>query len=179
MAKVRVAAITLIVFSFSMTAWAEVYLSSNAVSPPPVMVSGNYVYASTVPEFDRSAQFYDSVGEASIGDDGSGYQQYMQAPYTVPYTQALPNTRPTYSYPDTKFYRYWLQVGFRQWWTKGRYVQPLVTTSNAADEGILGRASIETLYGGENINVGSRGNIDISFGWYSDPSDWPLGNSKS
>ena len=56
------------------------------------------------------------------------------------------------------------------WWNKGRYVPALATTSNAADEGVIGRPSTNVLFGQQHIGSDPQTGGRLTVGAWLNPS---------
>jgi len=64
----------------------------------------------------------------------------------------------------------WLKAGYLMMWTKGSRLPALVTTSNAADAGILGRASTSIVFGDADIDEGHRNGLRLNYGHWLSPN---------
>ncbi len=65
--------------------------------------------------------------------------------------------------------RFYARGEYLLWWFKKDQVPPLVTTSAPADEGILGRATTQTLFGGDGLSSGSHSGGRFTVGaWLDD-----------
>jgi hypothetical protein len=56
------------------------------------------------------------------------------------------------------------------WWLRGERVPVLLTTSSAADFGVLGAPTTRILLGGSDINDGPRSGGRFTIGWWCDPN---------
>lgn len=65
--------------------------------------------------------------------------------------------------------RFWLRTDYLLWWTNGSHLPPLLTTSDQDDNGILGAATTEILFGDQRVNDRARHNVRFSGGWWMDP----------
>ena len=64
----------------------------------------------------------------------------------------------------------WAQLEFLMWWGKGSFAPALVTTSNQADAGVLGRATTQTLFGNETLGDEIQAGGRLNAGVWLDPS---------
>ncbi len=71
----------------------------------------------------------------------------------------------------------WAELEFLLWWQKGSRFPPLVTTSDAADEGVFGAPSTEVLFGddqfGQGLNTGGRATLGL---WLDSGKTTGIGN---
>ena len=68
------------------------------------------------------------------------------------------------------FGRSWIGVDYLMWWFKDAPVPvPLVTTSNAADGGVVGRPSTQVLFGNPAARSGLQSGVQLNLGhWFDD-----------
>jgi hypothetical protein len=67
------------------------------------------------------------------------------------------------------FGRSWIGADYLMWWFKDAPVPvPLVTTSNAADAGIVGRPSTQVLFGNQSLDAGLQSGVQLNMGLWLD-----------
>ena len=70
------------------------------------------------------------------------------------------------------FGRSWIGVDYLMSWFKNAPVPgPLVTTSNAADGGVVGRPSTQVLFGSEPLNAGLQSGVQLNLGLWLDHNE--------
>ena len=83
------------------------------------------------------------------------------------------------SYVDSSSFaggRLWVDAEYLQWWTKGSYLPPLVTTSPVgAPPGVLGQPTTTVLFGGHDVNGQGRSGFRLNFGyWFGPCCNWAV-----
>src|SRR6185295_14750619 len=75
---------------------------------------------------------------------------------------------PCYSADPPPTPRIWAEVEYLGWWTKGRDLPPLVTTSPIgtpfAQSGVLGQPTTQVLYGGNTVGDDMQNGKRLSIG---------------
>ncbi|MBN2023754.1 MAG: BBP7 family outer membrane beta-barrel protein [Pirellulales bacterium] len=65
--------------------------------------------------------------------------------------------------------RYWVRADYLLWWTRGPRVIPLVTTStNQAEDGIIGQPTTSILFGGERLANDAQSGARLNMGMWFD-----------
>lgn len=66
--------------------------------------------------------------------------------------------------------RLWVEAEYLQWWTKGSYLPPLVTTGPAqTPAGVLDQPTTTVLFGGGDVNGQGRAGFGIHLGYWLGP----------
>jgi len=71
-------------------------------------------------------------------------------------------------YYDIQSTRFWARTDALLWWSRGSRLPALVTTSNAADSGILGGATTEIVFGDSRELQDARGGVRVQIGAWLD-----------
>jgi hypothetical protein len=67
------------------------------------------------------------------------------------------------------FGRSWFSADYLMWWFKDAPLPvPIVTTSNAADAGVIGRPSTQVLFGNQPLDAGMQSGIQLNLGHWID-----------
>jgi hypothetical protein len=69
-------------------------------------------------------------------------------------------------YPGIDNPRFYVGVEYLLWWVKNEQLPPLVTTSPAASNGIIGMPGTTILYGAQAINEGAYSGLRYTTGWW-------------
>jgi hypothetical protein len=77
-------------------------------------------------------------------------------------------TDPDWAYVDPLRCGFYGRAEYLLWWMRGYHTPPLVTTSDPADAGILGRPSTQILFGDSPISHGAQSGGRFRFGWCID-----------
>jgi hypothetical protein len=60
----------------------------------------------------------------------------------------------------------WFRADYLLWWTQGAQTVPLVTTSDVADQGVIGQPTTEVLFGGNRPFTDVQSGARLNFGWW-------------